>query len=93
MLKWAMSTFNAFFQFLRPFNTPECLYEVQYNESRQNTNDINRYEHANIPLAYTLYFEVTLNHILSQWAWFSMSTKTFIGSDQNFAHPLLHRGG
>ena len=28
-------------------------------------------------------------HILSQWAWFSLSTRSFIGSDQNSAHPLL----
>ena len=27
--------------------------------------------------------------ILSQWAWFSVSTRSFIGSDQNSAHPLL----
>ena len=27
--------------------------------------------------------------ILSQWAWFSMSTRNFIGSGQNSAHPLL----
>ena len=29
------------------------------------------------------------NYILSQWAWFSMSTRNFIGSGQNSAHPLL----
>ena len=31
--------------------------------------------------------------ILSQWAWFSLSTRSFIGSDQNSAHSLLLRGG
>ena len=28
-------------------------------------------------------------HVLSQWACFSMSTRNFIGSGQNSAHPLL----
>ena len=28
-------------------------------------------------------------YILSQWAWFSLLTRGFIGSDQNSAHPLL----
>ena len=27
--------------------------------------------------------------ILSQWAWFGMSTRNFIGSGQNSTHPLL----
>ena len=31
--------------------------------------------------------------ILSQWAWFSLSTRSFIGSNQNSNHPLLKRGG
>ena len=31
--------------------------------------------------------------ILSQWAWFSMSTRNFIGSGQNSAHPLLDHDG
>ena len=28
-------------------------------------------------------------YILSQWVWFSLSIRSFIGSDQNSAHPLL----
>ena len=28
---------------------------------------------------------------LSQWAWFSMSTRNLIGSGQNSAHPLPDR--
>ena len=35
----------------------------------------------------------SLKVILSQWAWFSMSTRNFIGSGQNSAHPLLDRDG
>ena len=31
-----------------------------------------------------------LIEILSQWAWFSMSTRNFIDSGQNSAHPLLY---
>ena len=31
--------------------------------------------------------------ILSQWACFSLSTRSFIGSVQNSAHPLPERGG
>ena len=30
-----------------------------------------------------------LKTIFSQWVWFSMSTRNFIGSGQNSAHPLL----
>ena len=31
--------------------------------------------------------------ILSQWAWFSTSTRNVIGFGQNSAHPLLDRDG
>ena len=30
---------------------------------------------------------------LNQWAWFSMSTRNFIGFGQNSVHPLLDRDG
>ena len=34
-----------------------------------------------------------LFEILSQWAWFSMSTRNFIGSSKNSAHPFLDCNG
>ena len=35
-------------------------------------------------------YNTIIDYILSQWAWFSMSTRNFIGSRQNSAHPLLN---
>ena len=34
-----------------------------------------------------------LYYILSQWVWFSMSTRNFIGSAKNSAHPSWDRNG
>ena len=42
---------------------------------------------------YAPYFVCVVRLILSQLAWFSWSTRSFIGSDQNSTHPLLWRGG
>ena len=36
-----------------------------------------------------VFFRYTVMYILSQWAWFSMSTRHFIFFGQSSAHPLL----
>ena len=33
--------------------------------------------------------QLNINNVLSQWAWFSMSTRNLIGYGQNSVHPLL----
>ena len=39
-----------------------------------------------------LYIYIKLIWIVSQWAWFSMSSRNFIGSNQSSTHPLLDDG-
>ena len=67
---------------------------VMYHPSHHPIGPIDRLQTSeSFSCLFSMVVSTDKEIILSQWAWFSMSTKNVIGSGQNFTYPLLGGDG